>query len=1438
MTTKKTRCKCPAADGLRKCDKHAVSFLRRGGDEQALRRAQVPALQVAVHAGQDDRIIGDTGATNHTARPEDLVAKLPGSTLCETNGGYVDAQRGLAHVPLETAPQPAVVLNGPRCASIGKLTRKNGTGLPSRLFTMAGGEAGFITDPELAARFMDTAKACGAWSHMDVVDDVPLFPRNCSLTHTEPTLTPAVMNMLGKVYKECEQLYSELEALEEFYEFYEAYETREELEKTQTRDSLPVDKSPAAHLTDGLESVDLLAHLRPEQPPEIELASQEASKLESCSADTFAESPSLSDRPRSGLHSEMIPRAEVMTSAPENASKSLSAAAVIDPDPRAPTEHLPTSLANVCPQGTSTANSGDPAHARQPVHSDDHPPELPAQDLAHTDRPPPRAPAPRLGLLGTAAVLLSLASPAHSAPVPEGVELRTDPDALGFDETPDIGLESLGLDWHGTFNFPPWSTQGTSFEHEDKSSSLEQGSTAEENGNMSHGSENSQPARACATRFDESADLTTFKSIKALPADHHSLTHRGGCTKENCSACEAAKMTQNPITKDSGFDRGEDARLHMDSVGPSRQGATADGATAKYFTLAVHPKTQRIWKKLFKKLSPENTVALMKEIERTLEAAGQQLTGFRTDQGPEMSGKSIDAHLGETGLRIDYAIPGEHAHLIERYVRTVTEGVRAARLAAGLPPSAWPAALSHWLENWNRTVAELPESEKHGVAPVPFGVGMRYMPTEDEKVKERRFEAVARIGIVVGYANTMPRAYMIADFDQLKAGRWRVTTTRAAKPLVDCEGEPVFPVARASDKVKKAIAAIFDRRAGGNGGSTQMAMTELADFFSTTVAAEAQLVTRAIPATSPEYHTKDALEARHAEADKLNRFYSFDWNTLDEWNKVTQKDSAATKVGGRMLLSSKFEEKPPDERELKGRYILQGYRQIDKDGRNILKTWKQDNPELLSLPLQQHELRALLAAGIRAGRSQTKIAVVDEESAYVQEVLDGDAVWLDLSKENARDVVPAELRAQVMEMRCPVVKVHKACYGLKRSIFAYEAGRDERLMSTGLTRVRGTRCVFKFVDSLGREAFLGVFVDDAIIIGHEGAVADLLKRLQNKRADGTALFTYKKAPELATTAHVLGIDVRLELHDEHGAAHLSAPDFVHYWTDKVQSEYGVRLKDVKCPHAQPQVSATDAATGRFAECARSVVMAAYWHARMCAPAMIQPCSALARRFDDWSHDEDRRLLHALAYWKTHAEDELTLSIGYNDTYSLDIYVDSDHASDHFTRRSTTGAAIMLSGKQTTVNLDNVCKQQTRIARSSGDAESRGIDTVVRSLLIDANANTDITHATVHSLAQKGVPILEMLEDLGFTISSKSIHVDAAVALTAATRGHSKVMQYLSKTQGVDLGWLAETISDLDFKLTKVNTADNLSDIFTKGVTAEVLARLLPHFGMSQGVTRN
>ena len=115
-------------------------------------------------------------------------------------------------------------------------------------------------------------------------------------------------------------------------------------------------------------------------------------------------------------------------------------------------------------------------------------------------------------------------------------------------------------------------------------------------------------------------------------------------------------------------------------------------------------------------------------------------------------------------------------------------------------------------------------------------------------------------------------------------------------------------------------------------------------------------------------------KARQDEADKLNRYECFDWGTLDEWSNVTAHNPTATRVGGRMLLSSTFEELEEIFRELKGRFIMQGYKQLDKDGKNIVKTWKSDNPELLSLPLQQHELRMLLSGGIKAGGKRTKTA--------------------------------------------------------------------------------------------------------------------------------------------------------------------------------------------------------------------------------------------------------------------------------------------------------------------------------------------------------------------------------------------------------------------------------------------------------------------------------
>ena len=99
---------------------------------------------------------------------------------------------------------------------------------------MGGDEAGFITDPKLAARFMRSAKMCGAWSPMDVVENVPVFPRNLATTAPlEPALPPIPPVLLAKVPEQTPEMWKAVGQL--YDEFSDACETLEELLQSQSQ---------------------------------------------------------------------------------------------------------------------------------------------------------------------------------------------------------------------------------------------------------------------------------------------------------------------------------------------------------------------------------------------------------------------------------------------------------------------------------------------------------------------------------------------------------------------------------------------------------------------------------------------------------------------------------------------------------------------------------------------------------------------------------------------------------------------------------------------------------------------------------------------------------------------------------------------------------------------------------------------------------------------------------------------------------------------------------------------------------------------------------------------------------------------------------------------------------------------------------------------------
>ena len=78
-----------------------------------------------------------------------------------------------------------------------------------------------------------------------------------------------------------------------------------------------------------------------------------------------------------------------------------------------------------------------------------------------------------------------------------------------------------------------------------------------------------------------------------------------------------------------------------------------------------------------------------------------------------------------------------------------------------------------------------------------------------------------------------------------------------------------------------------------------------------------------------------------------------------------------------------------------------------------------------AVPVQKmiDQVRDNPAIPVHWGKNQAGM-VADEESAYVQEVLDGDSVWLDLSRDTARDVVPSELTEKVKNMHSTLINQH------------------------------------------------------------------------------------------------------------------------------------------------------------------------------------------------------------------------------------------------------------------------------------------------------------------------------------------------------------------------------------------------------------------------------
>ena len=192
--------------------------------------------------------------------------------------------------------------------------------------------------------------------------------------------------------------------------------------------------------------------------------------------------------------------------------------------------------------------------------------------------------------------------------------------------------------------------------------------------------------------------------------------------------------------------------------------------------------------------------------------------------------------------------------------------------------------------------------------------------------------------------------------------------------------------------------------------------------------------------------------------------------------------------------------------------------------------------------------------------------------------------------------------------------------------------------------------------------------------------------------------------------------------------------------------------------------------------------------------IAQAVGRLSRQLCSWTQYTDHSLKRLMCYLDTHDSYDLQVRVEENMSWYLRVYVDSDHAGDPLSAKSTTGIATFVTSTDGDTHgaISWQSKRQTATPWSSGEAEVVALSEAARPALI-------------HQLITEG-------------IRNQPTHVefcdDSSACIGAVNKGFSSMM-YIEKTQKVRIGALHDIVNLDNVSLIKWPTESNVADPFTK-----------------------
>jgi transposase InsO family protein len=453
----------------------------------------------------------------------------------------------------------------------------------------------------------------------------------------------------------------------------------------------------------------------------------------------------------------------------------------------------------------------------------------------------------------------------------------------------------------------------------------------------------------------------------------------------------------------------------------------------------------------------------------------------------------------------------------------------------------------------------------------------------------------------------------------------------------------------------------------------------------------------------------------------------------------------------------------------KARLVIRGYEQV----RYV------DYDEIFAPVIRLESLRMLLAL---VAINDWECHQTDVDTAFLNGDMDEEVYMLQpegLVKEGQQQLV---------------CRLLKSLYGLKQAPRAWHKKLTDFLKSQGYVKLNSEACIYVRAGS-GGVAIVGIYVDDLLLIADTTSGVQAIKNM---------LSSGFKCKDMGEVHHILGLRVRRDR-----ASRTLSIDQTTYAKSVLEKFNLLQLNPCRTPCDSGSVLSKndspkndDGREQMKNKDYRGLVGSLMYLMTGSRPDIAFGIQCVSKYLNDPGVAHWNAAKRILRYVKGTIGHGLVIDGRGGHGVQLTAYVDSDYAKNIDTRRSVSGYIMQLGDCAITYS----CKSQRTVALSSTEAEYMSLAHGVKELIF----------------------LRELLEELGMQQDPTVVNVDnqSAIAMANNPVHHQRTKHIHSRYH-----FVPERIEMGDAVVEYVSTKDNVADLLTKAVTADVLTALRGRLGV-------